>query len=58
MSDSVLKGDVITHSFCILILNRRKKNGKFIFSVDHPMMQALGAKELWPEENASWSYNY
>lgn len=35
-----------------------KKNGKFIFSVDHPMMQALGAKELWPEENASWSYNY
>lgn len=35
-----------------------KKNGKFIFSVDHPMLQALGAKELWPEENASWSYNY
>ena len=35
-----------------------KRNGIFVFSVDHPMLQALGAKELWPEEKESWSYNY
>jgi SAM-dependent methyltransferase len=35
-----------------------KEGGRFIFSVDHPVMLALGAAELWPEENGDPHYDY
>lgn len=35
-----------------------KKNGRFVFSTDHPFIMSLGATELWSEENANPNYMY
>ena len=35
-----------------------KHQGRFIFSTNHPFIMCLGATELWPEEEASPSYDY
>jgi SAM-dependent methyltransferase len=35
-----------------------KSGGRFIFSTDHPVIMAVGATELWPEEGADPGYNY
>jgi SAM-dependent methyltransferase len=32
--------------------------GRFIFSVDHPIMASVGATELWPEEGSDPGYDY
>lgn len=35
-----------------------KPEGRFIFSVDHPIMMAIGATDLWPEEKSDPWYGY
>jgi SAM-dependent methyltransferase len=35
-----------------------KPGGRLIFSVDHPLLQTIGATDLWPEEGADPRYDY
>lgn len=35
-----------------------RPRGRLVFSVDHPIMQAIGATDLWPEESADPRYDY
>ena len=35
-----------------------KPGSRMIFSVDHPLMQTIGATDLWPEEGADPRYDY
>jgi ubiquinone/menaquinone biosynthesis C-methylase UbiE len=35
-----------------------RTGGRLIFSTNHPVMMAIGATELWPEEESDSKYNY